>query len=984
MPFRIPSCFLLLISTILPVWAQPAPVPGENRAKPLTQLIPGASFSPGIPSPAVFLGVETGARPLRPEELVRYFEALAATSPRAELIEYARSFEGRKLLALAVSDEGTVSRLDEFRGEHRRRLDPRGRAPEADAPALAGAKAVAWMAYSIHGDELSSSDAAAALAYWLVAGEDEKATRLRRDLVILIDPCQNPDGRERFLSMTTAYAGAVPNPDSEDLSHTAVWPWGRGNHYLFDLNRDWISMIMPESRRGEVIAAWQPQLVVDSHEMGPDDTYLFSPPRHPFNPFLAGYACKWWDRFSADQARSLDARGYAYYGAEWNEEFFPGYGSSWAAYLGAIGILYEMSSTEGTAVRQRGGTWRTFAETVEHQLTSSIANLETLASNREAILRDVVAGHRETVRRGAAGPVGAWIISPGRDPQRAGALAGLLRRQGIEVLRLRGPVKASGLKDARTGKPADRELPAGTWLVPLDQPAGRLARVLLDPHVPMEKPFLREEREYLERGRGTRLYDATAWSLLFSFGVEAYWTTARPSGDWSAEPAPETEPVFQPLAFPFGYLIDGIPDRVPFALADLLSRGIAVRVAEKPFRVSGRAFGPGTLLIKREGNPGDLAEALAQVAGRWKIEITGTTTAKAEEGPDLGGNYFYLLVAPRIGVFAGFPVSPGGYGAVWHLLDRQAGMRFTSLDIGRFFMIDLSRYNVLVFPPAMGSLEAVLGKVELDRLRTWIEAGGTAIGISGSAEFLADRKTGLTQARVRRQALENFPPVVWGAGSVEAEAAGPLRAAGIRAPEPAAPSGETGKGKPAPAPPTPSPEVPPVLGPGARPFAEGAGADWALPPANLAAWLKPFLAPGKEKPETQDLERADERLRRFSPRGVFLRTELDAQLWMNWGLPGAMDVWIDARDTLVAEPPVQVAARFAGLEALHLGGLLWPEAAGRLASTAYCTREDLGRGQVILFLDEPLFRGWLAEPRRLFLNALLFGPGLGTRWSTPW
>ena len=176
-----------------------------------------------------------------------------------------------------------------------------------------------------------------------------------------------------------------------------------------------------------------------------------------------------------------------------------------------------------------------------------------------------------------------------------------------------------------------------------------------------------------------------------------------------------------------------------------------------------------------------------------------------------------------------------------------------------------------------------------------------------------------------------------------------------------------------------------MLGPGAAPFAEGFEQGTpAGEPVNLNDWLKPFLAPGKEKPEKADLERADERLRRFAPQGTFLRVELDHEVWLSWGVGDELPVLARARDTLVAEPPVQVAARFADLDRLHLGGLLWPEAAGRLAHTAYLTREDVGRGQVILFLNEPEFRGWTLGTRRLLLNAILYGPGLGTRWSNPW
>ena len=199
------------------------------------------------------------------------------------------------------------------------------------------------------------------------------------------------------------------------------------------------------------------------------------------------------------------------------------------------------------------------------------------------------------------------------------------------------------------------------------------------------------------------------------------------------------------------------------------------------------------------------------------------------------------------------------------------------------------------------------------------------------------------------------------------------------------------RAKPAAAPPrAPSPwDVAPLLGPGARPFARGArtqGTEVPLEPERARRVAPAALPAGTTRKRTKDdLERADARLRRFAPRGAFLRVELDRELWLAWGLAGAeFPALVRAGDALVAEPPVEVPARLASLERLHLGGLLWPEAAGRIAHTAWATREGVGRGQVILFLDEPAFRGFTLGTRRLLLNALLYGPGLGTRWSTPW
>ena len=970
----------LLFSLILLLAVAPTGAALDRmEGTPVEQLFPGATFDASIPTQHEMFGFHPGARPLRHGEVMRYLRALADASPRATIQEYSRSHEGRELVYFAISDETTIRDLESFKAGHAKAVDPR----TDEASTVGDGKAVAWIAYGIHGDELSSSDAAVSVAYRLVAGTDDLSNRLRQELLILIDPMENPDGRDRFLAQTFSFAHKVPNPDTDDLSHTTVWPWGRGNHYLFDLNRDWFSMVQPESRRAEVIASWHPQLVVDSHEMGSHDTYLFSPPRHPFNPYLPPTNLDWADRFAADQARALDQYGYPYYTREWNEEFFPGYGSSWSSYLGAVGILYEMSGTEGTLVKTRVGRVRTYPQAVHHQVTSSIANLTTLADNRTEVLTDYVQDRKTAMARAGREWPAAWVLPRGRHPERTDHLVDLLQRESIEVMQNDGgKSKLSGLIDSRTGQSVSAEdLPDDVYLVPLDQPAGPLVRQLLDPHIPMESGFLREEREYIERGKGSRLYEVTAWSLVLAYDVEAYWTKTKPGGAWVAARTPEASGKLEPAQDPFGFVIDGISDRTLPLLADLLQRGIRPHVAEKPFRVDGHDYPTSTLLIIGDGNPDDLQDQLTEIAGIHRVTIRAITTAKAENGPDLGSRRFKPLIAPKVGVWTGWPVSPTSYGALWHMLDQDLGLRFNALDLGRFGSRDLSRYNVLIFPPAgrgAGSYRSVIGKQGVEQLKRWVEAGGTVIGIGSGAEFLADVDTELTQTRLRRQALEKFPPVVLGPSAVKVEEGGSFRAVGLRA------GAEPAEDAPAEA---ASPyDVAPILGPGARPFAEGheQGTAVEIKPVDLADWVKPFLPPGQGKAKKEDLQKADDRLRQFSPRGAFLQIETDDNVWLAWGLPASLPALVRSNDTLVAQPPVQVAARFAEVERLQLGGLLWPEAAGRLANTAYATREGKSRGQVILFLNEPEFRGWTLGTRRMLANAILYGPGLGTRWSHPW
>jgi hypothetical protein len=421
-------------------------------------------------------------------------------------------------------------------------------------------------------------------------------------------------------------------------------------------------------------------------------------------------------------------------------------------------------------------------------------------------------------------------------------------------------------------------------------------------------------------------------------------------------------------------------------LAGLLEAGVQVRVAREPFTIGGQDFRRGSLVIRKEGNLEDLTAVLNRLAVKHRMPLVPVSTARAAEGPDLGGTKYPVLMAPRVGVLTGMPVSPTAFGSVWHLLDQELDLRFSSLDVNRFRATDLDRYNVLVFPGIYGGssmYRQILGYGGMDRLRRWIESGGTAIGFSGGARMLADTTSALAQTRYRAQALQEYPPPVWSIGAPEAEAAGRTVATGLRAVPAVNPEQET-------APPESnrmSPyDVAPLLGPGAAPFAEGydQGTPLGGSPVPLDAWLKEILAPGKMSPDDTDRSAADNRLRRFMPQGALLRVDLDEELWLNFGLDASISVWFGGSETLIASPPVAVAARFPDIDRLHLGGLLWPEGAARMAKTGYATREAVGKGQIILFADNPTYRRWLTESERLLMNAILMGPGLGTRWSSPW
>jgi hypothetical protein len=503
------------------------------------------------------------------------------------------------------------------------------------------------------------------------------------NLVICIDPMQNLTG-ERFLAQMEQWAGTLPNPDAQSLQHGGMWPYGRGNHYLFDLNRDWFSLIHPEIRyRVQTVLQWHPQVFIDSHEMGAYDTYLFSPPRQPINPQISTNTRDWWQVFAKDQARAFDRHGWNYYTREWNDDWYPGYACSWALYSDAVGILYEQAGVEGSLVKRPDGTTLRYAETVQHHVVSSLANCETASRNRKELLVRFAASRREAMR-GVPGAPQTYALLPRNNPARLDHLVQRLLWQGIEVQRAEKEFVTREAVSAYGGTVKTITLPKGTCLVSMDQPNSRLARAILEFDPRMISSFLQEERKSLEKDKDSRLYDITAWSLPLAYGIEAYALQSRPDVQTVPVLSIERGPsrVDGPER-PYGYLLP-YDDRSIDALVRLLERGFRVRCAREPFAIEGHSYERGTLLLRANENPDTLRAYLQRSAASLGTTVRAVGTALSTQGPDLGGNDFTLLRTPRVALVGGQDVSSTAFGALWHLLDYQLQMQTARSGGGAF------------------------------------------------------------------------------------------------------------------------------------------------------------------------------------------------------------------------------------------------------------------------------------------------------------
>ena len=902
-------------------------------------LWPDGSYRSDVRSPSDFLGYEIGSVPSSHADIMRYFEYLDQF-PTAELHTYAESYEGRKLVYLVVASEKNASRLADIKADCHLLADPRTLGNVKASDLIARMPAVAWMAYGIHGDELSSCDAALQLAYQMVAGTDAATKHILDNCVVIIDPTENPDGRTRWLTQLTQWNSVIASHDVQNISHTGLWPYGRTNHYLFDLNRDWFALVHPETQgRTAAILDWMPHYLLDCHEMGPLDTYLISPPREPFNPYMTGYIHKWWERVAKTHAAAFDRMGWSYYTREWNEELYPGYGSSWAIYLGAVGFLFEQAGVDGSQVKRPDGTVMAYRETVAHQFVGSMANLTAVADGRAELLNDYQKQKVDNLRSKPR----TFVFAAGANRTRLDRFVEKLEHQHIEVERTTKPTRLARAHSWDGTEARDVVIPAGSVLVRTNQPLKQLVDAILQFDVRIPTSFLKTEKKDILARDDSRLYDTTGWSLPLAYGLDAYVVDGVPSVDQEAYTIADRKGSLSNDAAKVGFAFDGRDDRSLELLARLFESDVKVWCSKKPFHAGTTTMPRGSFLVRRAGNPNlDVAKlrSLAEAAG---VDVVGLDGGLATgEFADLGGNDFLLLVAPRIALVAGTGTSTTSFGATWHLLDSRLRLRTSIVDIANVAGTDLSKYNVIVLPDYSGSVDAYKGLLQksgIANLKTWVEAGGTLIADGAGAAMLADTSVAIASVRLREQVLKDLPEYA-ASLTLSKDAFAPV----------------------------------------VDSLSLWGGAKKVEKPAEKEKDSK------TEKPASDDLDtrkREDEIARKLSPHGAIVAVDLDPEDWLAFGCAPTIPALLNTSRTFVTKS-VQVTARLAPADRIRLSGLFWEEARARWAESVYASHNASGSGQVIVFVSTPNFRGYFYGAERLLLNALLLGPGCGTAARVDW
>ncbi|MGH9777945.1 MAG: M14 metallopeptidase family protein [Candidatus Acidiferrales bacterium] len=872
-------------------------------------LAPSSTYDPSVPTPESVLGYRVGESFTPYHDLERYYQALAAASHRVRLEPYGKTHEGRTLYLVIVSTAENLARLDEIRAATAKLADPRTTTPTEAQALAASTPATVWLSYNVHGNEAVSSEAALQVAYELAASQDARVLDWLQHAVILLDPLLNPDGHERYVQFFRSTLGKNPNPDRFAAEHQERWPGGRTNHYLFDLNRDWAWQSQPESRaRVRAYRQWNPQVHVDFHEMGADSTYYFAPPAEPVHDTIAALLKKGFDLYGQGNAAAFDRYGFRYYTSERFDLFYPSYGDSWPSFNGAIGMTYEQAGgpAGGLVITlPEGQRTLTLRDRAARHFVSSLATIDTSVKHREARLRDFYDFHRAAIDAGMKGPVRQFLLVPGPDRERFARALEILLQQGIEVQFVAADFDADSLTD-HWGEPVARKrLPIGTCVVDLAQPAGFLARALLEREAKLETTFF---------------YDVTAWSLPFSMGIESY-ATAKPVTA-SLQPLAEA-PAFassvEGSTSATAYIIPWDSLAAARLLGFLLADDLKAYVALQPFKVAGRSFSAGSIVVPVENNPSDLASRLRAHAERARAAVIAVSTLRSDEGIDLGSDRVRFLRRPRVAIVTDTPTSSTDYGAFWHLFEQRLDLPFTALRAENLRGVDLSLYNVLILPPDFGDgrgYPRFFDKSVQQKLNDWVRAGGVLIALRGGAVFATKKKSGLasvTYRYVRREDEE---------ARIEEE-----RAAEKEKPD----------GKPAP---------------------EEKKKE-EKPEEELARKLMPYA--GREEAQ-----------RKEEIAGAILRASVDTTHPLGFGLDARLAVLNRTAPILELSSDGENVIHYPK-ENLKVSGFITADNETKLAQSAYLLRERKGQGFIILFADTPVFRGFWDSTSRLLINAVYFG-----------
>ena len=704
------------------------------------QAFPEAVYDGGVPTLKDVTGHDHGEAITSSSDINAYFRALAEAEPeRMQVRSYGETWQGRELIYAIISSPANMARLDDIQAD----LSALAAGQVLSDQTLQDTPAAVWLSYGVHGDEITPSGSALFMAYHLLAAENNDLVETILDnTIVIIDPNQNPDGRDRFVHSFASALGLEPLADRHTAEHDQPWPRGRFNHYLFDLNRDWFALTQPETR-GKVASflEWNPVVYVDSHEMGGDSTYFFPPPARPFNPNITDAQREKQVQLGQNMARYFDRFGAPYFTREIFDAFYPGYGDMWPTLNGAIAMTFEQGSPRGLVFERRDGTTLTYAEGVRNNVLSSLATLETVARNKNSYLGDFGDYRRSAIQEAQRSGERYVVMDLASARYEAEALARRLAAQGVAVQRAPAGSRHCGEAYA-----------AGALIVDLAQPQGRLIRTLLDPSTPLAEDFLAEQENRRDRGLNHELYDVTAWSMPLMDGVKAQQYSQVALGSAVGVSADDAIPAITAPGGAYGQIApwsDGGQAKLVIAA---LKAGLKGKTTDKPFTQDGRTYPAGTVVFPAADNPVYLNAQLNALAAEIGAEIVPMESSWVDDGPNFGSSSFAALKLPRVAIAWDEGTSPTSAGNTRFVLERYLGLPVAPIRASSIADADLSLYDVLIIPDTFGQLAN-----EMDggaSLKEFVSEGGVLVAFARGVNELASKDIGLLSTKLEYAAVD--------------------------------------------------------------------------------------------------------------------------------------------------------------------------------------------------------------------------------------
>lgn len=673
----------------------------------------GAIAQQTVKSPAEFLGYELGERFTRHHAVVDYFRHVDAAAANVQVIQYGETYEKRPLLVAIIASPENFAQLEQIRQDNLKRTGMLAGQPTTKV-------GVVWLSYNVHGNEANSTETSMKTLYELVNPANAKTKEWLKNTVVIIDPCINPDGRDRYANFFNQYGNAQPNADPQAREHREPWPGGRPNHYLFDLNRDWAWLTQTESQaRIKLYNQWMPHVHVDYHEQGYNSPYFFAPAAEPMHEVITPWQKQFQEIIGRNNAKYFDEQGWLYFTKENFDIYYPSYGDSYPTYSGAIGMTYEQGGIgAGLIVKTREGDPMTLKDRIAHHFTTGMSTLEIASANSGKMVDEFEKYFRENASLKV--PYKSYVLKADNNRDKLKQITKWMEAHAIKfgTAGVARPLKGF---DYQTQTTTSFNLSAEDIVVNIDQPKGRFITTAFEPQSQLNDSLT---------------YDVTAWNLIYGSGLKAYAVAEKIDGTKAYQSAAS---VITGSETPYTYVCRYQSINDARFLAALLQKNIAVRSAVKPFSLVGQSYEAGTLLITKRNNEdiADFNKTIKELATKFDRNIVGVTTGFADQGPDVGSSDMTYIKIPKIALLGGDQTSSQSHGQIWHFLEQTLNYPVSVLGTDYFRGLDLWQYNVLIVPD--GSYR-MFDDETLSMISRWVGDGGRLILMERANNAFADKK----------------------------------------------------------------------------------------------------------------------------------------------------------------------------------------------------------------------------------------------------